>query len=81
MLDTGIFGSGSFAFVSPRRVRRRMQSRMIMAMAMTPPIVPPIAGPVMELEDMIRASNLKTVKLTEVSTWRKNRQMSGLWDC
>ena len=48
-----------------------------MAMAMTPPIVPPIAGPVMELEleDTIRASNLETVKLTEMSTWQENREM------
>ena len=63
-------GSGSITIVSPRRVRRRMRNRMKMAaeMAIMPPTVPPMVGPIMELEDTIRASNLETVKLTEMVT-------------
>ena len=47
-----------------------MRNRMKMAaeMAIMPPTVPPMAGPIMELEDTIRASNLETVKLTEMMT-------------
>ena len=41
---------------------------MAAEMAIMPPTVPPIAAPIMELEDTIRASNLKTVKSTEMST-------------